>query len=146
MTLVFQGSALPWIIRKLGLVKTGVRERVLDRAEELRARHAAIEASSAKLARFGAENEVPEEAMTSLLAQQDYFLSRVRMKCEASEERRALTALHDEIDLQLIAEERNLINGMLREGELTDEARRRIERELDLREADVLNRRKERLG
>ncbi|PWB89780.1 Na+/H+ antiporter [Methylocystis sp. MitZ-2018] len=146
VTLVFQGSALPWIIRKLGLVKTGMRERVLDRAEELRARHAAIEASSAKLARFGAENEVPEEAMNSLLAQQDYFLSRVRMKCEASEERRALTALHDEIDLQLIAEERNLINGMLREGELTDEARRRIERELDLREADVLNRRKERLG
>ena len=63
------------------------------------------------------------------------------MKCEASEERRALTALHDEIELQLIAEERNLINGMLREGKLTDEARRRIERELDLREADVLNRR-----
>ena len=31
--------------------------------------------------------------MTSLLAQQDYFLSRIRMKCEASEERRALTAL-----------------------------------------------------
>ncbi|MFZ3180809.1 MAG: hypothetical protein WA156_11495, partial [Methylocystis silviterrae] len=78
--------------------------------------------------------------------QQDDFLSRVRMKCEESEERRALTALHDEIDLRLIAEERNLINGMLPEGKLTDEARRRIERELDLREADVLNRRKERLG
>ena len=62
------------------------------------------------------------------------------------EERRALTALHDEIELQLIAEERDAINGMLREGKLKDEARRRIERELDLREADVLNRRKERLG
>jgi CPA1 family monovalent cation:H+ antiporter len=33
---------------------------------------------------------------------------------------------------------------MLREGALKDEARRRIERELDLREADVLNRRNER--
>ena len=35
---------------------------------------------------------------------------------------------------------------MLREGKLTDEARRRIERELDLREADVLNRRKRAAG
>jgi CPA1 family monovalent cation:H+ antiporter len=146
VTLVFQGSVLPWIIRGLGLARTGREEHILDRGEELRARHAAIEASSAKLARFGEEHDVPEEAMTSLLAQQEYFLSRVRMKCEASEDRRALMALHDELELLLIAEERDLINAMLREGKLKDEARRRIERELDLRESDVLNRRAERLG
>jgi Na+/H+ antiporter len=146
VTLVFQGSVLPWIIRGLGLARTGREEHVLDRGEELRARHAAIEASSAKLARFGEEHDVPEEAMTSLLAQQEYFLSRVRMKCEASEDRRALMALHDEIELLLIDEERELINAMLREGKLKDEARRRIERELDLRESDVLNRRSERAG
>ena len=32
---------------------------------------------------LGAEHDVPEEAMLSLLAQQDYFLSRIRMKCES---------------------------------------------------------------
>jgi CPA1 family monovalent cation:H+ antiporter len=129
----------------MGLAKAGMQERILDRAEELRARHAAIEASSAKLASLGAESDVPEEAMLTLGAQQEYFLSRIRMKCEMSEERRALAALHDEIELELITEERVLINARLRDGQLKDEARRRIERELDLREADVLNRRNERL-
>lgn len=146
VTLVCQGAALPWIIRKLGLAKAGMQERLLHRAEELRARHAAIEASSVRLATLGAEQDIPEEAMLTLGAQQEYFLSRVRMKCEVSDERRALAALHDEIELLLIAEERELIDTLLRQGKLKDDARRRIERELDLREADVLNRRAERLG
>ena len=146
VTLVCQGAVLPWIIRILGLAKAGMQERLLHRAEELRARHAAIEASSAKLASLGAENDIPEEAMLTLRGQQDYFMSRVRMKCEVSEERRVLAARHDEIELQLIAEERELINALLREGKLKDDARRRIERELDLREADVLNRMNERAG
>ncbi|MGD9539538.1 Na+/H+ antiporter [Methylocystis sp.] len=145
VTLVLQGSAMPWIIRKTGLAKAGMQERLLHRAEELRARHAAIEASSAKLAILGAENDIPEEAMLTLRAQQDYFSSRVRMKCDIHEERRELIERHDDIDLLLITEERDLINALLREGKLKDEARRRIERELDLREADVLNRRAERL-
>jgi len=96
------------------------------------------------LAALVAEQDVPEEATLSFQAQQDYFLSRIRMKCDIEEERRALTELHDEIELELIAAERDAINDMLREGALKDEARRRIERELDLREADVLNRRNER--
>jgi Na+/H+ antiporter len=145
VTLVFQGTCLPWIIRKMGLAKAGMEERLLDRAEELRARHAAIEASSAKLASLGVESDVPEEAMLTLGAQQEYFSSRIRMKCDIKEERRVIIEHHDEIELQLITEERVLINALLREGKLKDEARRRIERELDLREADVLNRRSERL-
>ncbi|MGE0194519.1 MAG: Na+/H+ antiporter, partial [Methylocystis sp.] len=146
VTLVFQGTILPWIIRKLGLSKTGMEERLVDRAEELRARHAANEASSMKLEDFGAQNEVPDEAMLTLRGQQQYFLSRVHMRCDIKEERREMAELHDEIELLLIAEERVLINAMLGDGKLKDEARRRIERELDLREADVLNRRAERPG
>jgi CPA1 family monovalent cation:H+ antiporter len=37
----------------------------------------------------------------------------------------------------LIAAEREFIYGLLREGKITDEARRRIERELDLEEAAI---------
>jgi CPA1 family monovalent cation:H+ antiporter len=55
-------------------------------------------------------------------------------------------ALKDGLRLELIEAERQHLHRMLREGRITDESRRRIERELDLREADVLNRRKERLG
>jgi CPA1 family monovalent cation:H+ antiporter len=47
--------------------------------------------------------------------------------------------VHDEIELLLIAVEREHINKLSRSGELKDEARRRIERELDLREADIAN-------
>ena len=39
----------------------------------------------------------------------------------------------------LIATERDAINDLFREGKLKDEARRRIERELDLREAHLAN-------
>jgi CPA1 family monovalent cation:H+ antiporter len=48
--------------------------------------------------------------------------------------------LHDEIELSLIAAERDHINQTFRGGKLTDEARRRIERELDLREAHFARR------
>jgi monovalent cation/hydrogen antiporter len=43
----------------------------------------------------------------------------------------------------LIDAEREHINKLSRAGELKDEARRRIERELDLREASITNRRGE---
>jgi CPA1 family monovalent cation:H+ antiporter len=45
----------------------------------------------------------------------------------------------DEIELMLIAVERERINELYRQGALKDEARRRLERELDLREANLAN-------
>ena len=47
--------------------------------------------------------------------------------------------LHDEVELVLIAAERTRINEFFRLGKLKDDARRRIERELDLREAHLFN-------
>ena len=41
---------------------------------------------------------------------------------------------------ELIAAERKFIHRLLREGKITDEARRRIERDLDLEEASLANR------
>jgi CPA1 family monovalent cation:H+ antiporter len=40
---------------------------------------------------------------------------------------------------ELIADERRYIHKLLREGQITDEARRRIERDLDLEEAVLSN-------
>jgi CPA1 family monovalent cation:H+ antiporter len=51
--------------------------------------------------------------------------------------------VHDEIEQALIAAERQEINALFRQGKLNDEARRHIERELDLREAQLLNSRTE---
>jgi len=42
-----------------------------------------------------------------------------------------------ELRTELITAEREYIYGLLRDGRITDEARRRIERELDLEEASI---------
>src|SRR5208282_4331865 len=54
-----------------------------------------------------------------------------------------LVELSDEIESLLIDAERDLIINLYRAGELNDEARRRVERELDLREARLANLRAE---
>ena len=51
--------------------------------------------------------------------------------------------LHDEVERLLIAAERTRINDLFRSGKLKDEARRRIERELDLREAHLSSQRRQ---
>jgi monovalent cation/hydrogen antiporter len=52
---------------------------------------------------------------------------------------RKLVELYDEVELTLISAERTAVNDLYRDGKLKDEARRRIERELDLREAGLEN-------
>jgi CPA1 family monovalent cation:H+ antiporter len=52
-------------------------------------------------------------------------------------------ALRDEIELLLLTAERQKINELLRSGKLKDEVRRRIERELDVREAHLNQRAQE---
>ena len=49
--------------------------------------------------------------------------------------------IHDEIERELIEAERRLINDLFRDGQLKDEARRRIEHDLDLREARLASQR-----
>ena len=50
-----------------------------------------------------------------------------------------LVDLGDEIEISLIEAERDFINDLYRDGELKDEQRRHIERELDLRDAHLAN-------
>jgi CPA1 family monovalent cation:H+ antiporter len=56
---------------------------------------------------------------------------------EREESLRDLKTDPDEIQLLLITAERARINELYRQGSLKDEARRRLERELDLREASL---------
>ena len=54
-----------------------------------------------------------------------------------------LIELRDEIELLLLAAERQQINELYRSGKLKDDARGRIERELDTREAHLTRRAEE---
>jgi monovalent cation/hydrogen antiporter len=138
VTLVGQGLMLPTVMRALGLANAGRRERHLDRAEELAARRQAIEAGIESLEQFAAQRHLPEQSVQPIIAR---LRERIRHVGNRSEEggNIKLAALHDEIERLLISAERDRINDLYRRGQLKDEARRRIERDLDLRDAHVTN-------
>ncbi len=143
VTLVGQGLMLPWVIETLGLANTGHREHDAARAEEYGARQRAIEAGIEMLDRLREERSFPEDIIDTVLSHQQDRLSHVRRRRDGDAAHRMQTDAHDEIELLLIAAERREINDLFRRNGLQDEARRHIERELDLREAHILNRRED---
>jgi CPA1 family monovalent cation:H+ antiporter len=66
-------------------------------------------------------------------------LNNLEHRIDGEDGHRKLVQQYDEIELALISAERNVVNDLYRDGKLKDEARRRIERELDLREAGLEN-------
>ena len=140
VTLVGQGLMLPAVIRALGLANAGRQERDADRAEEFVARRQAIEAAIERLEALGREKDLSKEVLETLRSRHRDRLKHVEQRSSDSDDsHRALTDLHDEIELLLIDAERQRINELYRRGMLKDEARRRIERELDLRNAHLAN-------
>ena len=143
VTLVGQGLLLPWIIRMLGLANAGRRELHADRIEERAARRRAAETAIARFDQLATERSLSEDIVKPLRAAQRARLLHVELKGDGAEARGELADVHDEIELQLIEAERQLINDLYCDGALKDEARRRIERELDLREARLASRQDE---
>jgi CPA1 family monovalent cation:H+ antiporter len=74
-----------------------------------------------------------------LRAQHHERLRRVDHRGQSDGEHRATQELHDQLEFSLIEAERQRVNELYRRGELKDEARRRIEREIDLREAQLVS-------
>ncbi|MFZ0207994.1 MAG: Na+/H+ antiporter, partial [Roseiarcus sp.] len=143
VTLVGQGLLLPWIIRVLGLANAGRRELRDSRAEERKVRRWAVEAAIERFDQLAAEKSLSEEVATALRAAQRARFLHLEFKDDGDKSRCEYAEIHDEIELQLIEAERKLINDLYRDGHLKDEPRRRIERELDLREARLANERDE---
>jgi CPA1 family monovalent cation:H+ antiporter len=135
VTLVGLGLLLPSVIRLLGLAQEGRREQRADRAEEHAARQDAIKTVIARLDELKAERGLPDDIVDALRTNHETRLRHAVRWGSTDEDDRSNSALHDEIELLLIAAEREHINALFRAGKLKDEARRRIERELDLREA-----------
>jgi CPA1 family monovalent cation:H+ antiporter len=135
VTLVGLGLLLPSVIRMLGLAKAGHREQRADRAEEHAARQQAIKAVIKRLDQLKSERDLSDEIVGALRARHTQRLKHVGWSSSADEADRKHGELHKEIELLLITAEREHINELFRSGKLKDEARRRVERELDLREA-----------
>jgi CPA1 family monovalent cation:H+ antiporter len=141
ITLVGQGLMLPWVIRKLGLFHAGRKEREIDRAEENKARSEAIEAAIERLDHLAAERNLSPDVIEAARAQLRDRLKHTANQSDGDDAMARHGELHDEVERLLIAAERTRINDLFRSGELKDEARRRIERELDLRENQLSNQR-----
>ncbi len=130
-TLVGQGLSLPWLVRRLGLDAEGKRESAAAKDREIRARVLGVEAA---LTRLGALEPDGISAGTMRVLKNRH---RDRRDTLISALKRVDGQYGDSLDVQLslIAAERQKIAELYAEDALTDEARRRIERELDLEDA-----------
>ena len=143
VTLVGQGLMLPSVIRALGLAHAGRREHEADKAEECEARRQAAIAALSRLDELTAAGTFSEEILQPIRTRQRHRLDHIEHGNDLDDRNRNFRDLNDEIEFLLIGTERRHINEQYRRGALTDVSRRRIERELDLREAELLNQRAE---
>jgi monovalent cation/hydrogen antiporter len=133
VTLVGQGLLLPGVVRWLGLGSHAADEREREYQAELAARSAALKVAQGRLEELAANRGISPEVLAILRARHDYRAGR--LPDPTSNEDPALAAA--ELRSELIAAEREYIFRLLQEGRITDEARRRIERDLDLEEAGI---------
>jgi monovalent cation/hydrogen antiporter len=144
VTLVGQGLMLPAVIRALGLANAGLQEFLADRAKEFAARRRAVETAIDKLEQLALQRNLADEILVPLREFHRGRIDNIYDRNNGDDGRRKIIDLGDEIHFSLIAAERAAINELYRKGELTDEARRRIEHELDLRDAHLVSLRNER--
>jgi Na+/H+ antiporter len=141
VTLVGQGLALPAIVHWLGLGKIGRAEEHADRREEHAAKRRGVEAATERLEALALERHLSDELVHPLRAHQREELEKIDGRQDVREGHTGkVGAQRDSLALELLQTERDAINDLYRDGGLRDEARRRLERDLDLREAALLPR------
>ena len=138
ITLVGLGSGLPLVVRWLGVAKDGRNEHIAEHEAEIAARREALDAALKSLDAITDDRELSDEVVKLLRARHEIRSNQLpdSLDPDAHDVSAAGTALTRE----LIAAERKFIHVLLRDGKITDETRRRIERDLDLEEASLSNR------
>jgi monovalent cation/hydrogen antiporter len=139
VTVVGEGLTLAAVTRWLGLANAGRRERQAEWEQEFKVRKRTIEAAIERLEALAASGKLPEAVVGPIRAHHRNRLEDVEYRKDGNEGHKKVAELGDELELALIETERELINNLYRAGELKDEGRRRIERDLDLRDALLAN-------
>jgi CPA1 family monovalent cation:H+ antiporter len=134
-TLAGLGAALPWLIERLGLSYTGHAERIQDNHNEQVARMSGVSAALAEIDRAAADGISPE-VIVSLRRRHSDRLENLTATADESNDDNPIIEV-SALEFRVVAAERAAINAAHKGGRLTDEARRRIERELDLEQARV---------
>jgi len=132
-SLVGQGGALPMVIRWLGLDRAGVQEAEADKRAEVAARIAGVEAVLHRLDELERERVLSRSAASLRRLHEDRRIDLIQTADAEIEGAPAADAA--DVQLQLVAAERASIAAQFAAEKLGDEARRRVERELDLEDA-----------
>ncbi|HEY2534262.1 MAG TPA: Na+/H+ antiporter [Xanthobacteraceae bacterium] len=134
ITLVGQGLLLPSVVRRLGLGRHTAEERDREYKAELAARSEALNLAHGRLKELAASGVISADVLAILQARHDYRVGRLPRMTSNGFDAASVAA---DLRTELIAAERQYIYQLLQQGRITDEARRRIERELDLEEAGI---------
>jgi Na+/H+ antiporter len=137
ITLVGFGLGLPILVRLLGVNCTGRAEHIAEHKAELDARREALAKALASLEAMTDDRELSDEVIKLLRARHEIRSSQLPNEFDPDTD---VTAKGTNLVRELIAAERRFIHEQLRDGKITDESRRRIERDLDLEEAGIANR------
>jgi CPA1 family monovalent cation:H+ antiporter len=132
-TLVGEGLLLPFVLGRLGMIAAGQAERSSAKARELAARIIGVEAALAEL--DGLERQGASAAAVASLRQLHQDRRAALLATADPAIRLSPVAEDSALQARLILAERRRIAEIYERGQLTDEARRRVERELDLEEA-----------
>jgi CPA1 family monovalent cation:H+ antiporter len=134
LTLVGLGLLLPAVIRWLGIARERDDEHWREREAELAARFEAMDVALQQMEQRARERGLAGDAIALLRtrheARRQQFPVNLTDGVEAAK-------LAGRLRLDLIAAEREHLLKLLRDGRITDESRRKIERELDLEEASI---------
>jgi monovalent cation/hydrogen antiporter len=137
ITLVGLGLTLPLVVRWLGVNQAGSAERLAELESEIAARREALDVALKSLDAITDHRELSDEVVRLLRARHETRANQLPDSLDP--EARDISAAGAELTRELIAAERKFIHDLLRRGRITDETRRRIERDLDLEEASLAN-------
>jgi monovalent cation/hydrogen antiporter len=134
VTLVGQGLTLGPLIERLGITDDGSEER-----EEVMARVRLAEAALARIEELTDQEWARPDTLERVRGQYDYrrrrFAAREDGDGEHYEQR---TGAYQRVMYELFDAQREELIGMRNRGDISDEVRRRVERELDLEESRLM--------
>jgi monovalent cation/hydrogen antiporter len=138
ITLVGFGLGLPPVVRWLGVAEAGRAEHLAEHESEIAARREALDVALKSLDAMIDDRDLSGEVVRLLRARHEIRADQLPDSLDP--DGHDVSAAGTSLTRELISAERKFIHVLLRDGKITDETRRRIERDLDLEEASLGNR------
>jgi monovalent cation/hydrogen antiporter len=138
ITLVGFGLGLPPVVRWLGVAEAGRAEHLAEHESEIAARREALDVALKSLDAMTDDRDLSGEVVRLLRARHEIRANQLPDSLDP--DGHDVSAAGTALTRELISAERKFIHVLLRDGKITDETRRRIERDLDLEEASLGNR------